>query len=432
VHWIEVDEPEIWEPSESDQISRINPTVPQWHYIYSKAKFPAFVAGFGAGKTEAAILRCIFGLIANPQSNRGFYEPTYDLIRMIAWPRFEAVLTELNLPYKLTKSPTNQIHVEGYGTIFFRSMDNATRIIGYEHADADIDELDTLKRDDAAYVWRQILSRNRQHKPSGQPNSIGVTTTPEGFRFVYETWKRDPKEGYEIIQAPTYSNPHLPDDYIKSLRDAYPANLLDAYLEGKFVNLISGTVYNSYDRATHDSHETVREGEPLFIGCDFNVTKQAATVYVQREGGAVWHAVEELVNMYDTPDMIAIIKSKYDNHKIHVYPDATGGARKTVNASLSDIALLQQAGFIVRAKKTNPAVRDRIMATNAAFESGRIRVNAKACPNVSACFEQQVYKNGEPDKSSGNDHQNDASSYPIAFEMPIIRPVANVDFNFAL
>jgi len=430
--WIEVDEPEIWEPSEVDEIKRINPTIPQWQYIYSKAQFPAFVAGFGAGKTEAAILRCIFGLLENPKCNRGFYEPTYDLIRMIAWPRFEATLTELGLPYKLTKSPQNQIEIEGFGTIFFRSMDNATRIIGYEHADADIDELDTLKRDDAAYVWRQILSRNRQHKPNGQHNTIGVTTTPEGFRFVYETWKRDPKNGYEIIQAPTYSNPHLPEGYVKSLQDVYPANLLDAYLEGRFVNLISGTVYSSYDRTAHNSQEAIKEGEPLFIGCDFNVTQQAATVYVQREGGAVWHAVDELVNMYDTPDMIGIIKSRYENHKIYVYPDASGGARKTVNASLSDIALLQQAGFTVRAKKTNPMIRDRVMSTNAAFEAGRIRVNAVKCPTVASCLEQQVYRNGEPDKTSGNDHQNDATTYPIAYEMPIIKPVADVDFNFAL
>jgi PBSX family phage terminase large subunit len=414
--------------------ARIHPTRPQFDYIQSKAQFPALVAGFGAGKTEAAILRSVLGILANPSTNRGFYEPTYDLIRMIAWPRFEEILDSLGIPYVLRKHPLNLIDIEGYGKVFFRSMDNPHRIVGYEHADADIDELDTLKPDDAAKVWRQVMARNRQNKPSGEPNTIGVTTTPEGFRFVYETWKKNPKSGYEIIQAPTYSNPHLPSGYIDSLRDAYPANLLDAYLEGRFVNLISGTVYASYDRTAHDSQETIKEGEPLFIGCDFNVTQQAATVYVQREGGAVWHSVAELTNMYDTPEMISIIKEKWQNkgHKIHIYPDASGGSRKTVNASLSDIALLQQAGFTVRAKKSNPAVRDRVMAMNAALEAGRIRINARACPRTAECLEQQVYKNGEPDKSSGNDHQNDATTYPIAYEMPIIKPVSNVEFNFAL
>lgn len=410
----------------------INPTVPQHQYIQTKAKFPAFVAGFGAGKTEAAILRCIFGILRNPNTNRGFYEPTYDLIRMIAWPRFESLLQQLGLSYTLVKSPDNKITIHGYGTIFFRSMDNANRIIGYEHADADIDELDTLKKDDAAYVWRQILSRNRQKKPSGEPNTIGVTTTPEGFKFVYDTWKQNPKDGYEIIQAPTASNPHLPPDYIDSLRAIYPSNLLDAYLDGKFVNLQSGTVYNAYDRIKHNSIETIKDGEPIYVGCDFNVTQQAASIFVQRDGGKTWHCVHELTNMYDTPEMIDILQSQFGSHPIYVYPDASGGARKTVNASVSDIALLEQAGFHVRSKKSNPLVRDRIMAMNSALESGRVFVNAKTCPNVAKCLEQQVYRNGEPDKTSGVDHQNDATTYPIAYEMPIVKPVVDVNFKFAL
>lgn len=408
----------------------LQPTRPQYQYITTQSPFPALVAGFGAGKTEAAVLRSIAGLLMNPDTNRGFYEPTYDLIRMIAWPRFEDLLTQLNVPYKLQKSPLNMITVEGYGNIIFRSMDNPNRIIGYEHADADIDELDTLKKDDAAYVWRQVLARNRQKKNS--QNTIGVTTTPEGFKFVYETWKQSPKKGYEIIQAPTASNPHLPDGYIDNLKDIYPSQLLDAYLEGKFVNLTAGTVYSSYSRVTHRSSETIKQGEPLYIGCDFNVTQQAATIYVQRDGGAVWHSVEQLTNMYDTPEMVRLIQEKWQSkgHKIYMYPDASGSSRKTVNASISDIALLEQAGFIVRAKKANPAVKDRVLAMNAALESGRIMINDSACPDVANCLEQQSYKNGEPDKKSGNDHQNDATTYPIAYEMPIVKPVANVRFAF--
>jgi phage terminase large subunit len=358
----------------------LQPTRPQYQYITTQSPFPALVAGFGAGKTEAAVLRSIAGLLMNPNTNRGFYEPTYDLIRMIAWPRFEDLLTQLNVPYKLQKSPLNMISVEGYGNIIFRSMDNPNRIIGYEHADADIDELDTLKKDDAAYVWRQVLARNRQKK-NGQ-NTIGVTTTPEGFKFVYETWKQSPKKGYEIIQAPTASNPHLPDGYIDSLKDIYPSQLLDAYLEGKFVNLTSGTVYSSYNRVAHRSDEAIKPGEPLFIGCDFNVTQQAATIYAQRDGGAVWHAVEQLTAMYDTPEMVRLIQEKWQSkgHKIYMYPDASGSSRKTVNASISDIALLEQAGFIVRAKKTNPAVKDRVLAMNAALEAGRIKINDSGLP----------------------------------------------------
>ena len=412
-------------------MARIRPTKPQFDYITSKAQHPAFVAGFGAGKTEAAIQRSIIGKLSNPSTNRGFYAPTYDLIRMIAFPRFEEILLDLGIPYRLYKSPLNYIEVNGMGMIFFRSMDVPARIVGYEHADADVDELDTMSPPLAAHAWRQIVARNRQKKTNGEQNTIGVTTTPEGFRFVYSAWKKDPKPGYEIIQAPTESNPHLPAGYIDSLKAIYPAHLLAAYLDGQFVNLTSGSVYASYDRNACGSDETIRPNEPVYIGCDFNVTKQAATVYVQRDGGRTWHAVDELCNMYDTPEMVRIITDRYRGSPIYIYPDASGGARKTVNASLSDIALLEQAGFNVRANRKNPAVRDRVSSMNRALAQGRVRINANACKVTAESLEQQVYKNGEPDKSSGVDHQNDATTYPIAFEMPIVKPVANVRFAFA-
>ena len=80
-------------------MATISPTKPQFDYIFSKARFPAMVAGFGSGKTEAAIKRAILGLLRNPGTDRGYYAPTYDLIRMIAFPRFEEALNDLGVPF---------------------------------------------------------------------------------------------------------------------------------------------------------------------------------------------------------------------------------------------------------------------------------------------------------------------------------------------
>ena len=407
----------------------IAPTIPQFEYITSRAKYPALVAGFGAGKTEAAIKRSIIGKLMNPECDRGFYAPTYDLLRMIAFPRFEAALEEMGIPYRLYKSPLNYLELHGKGRIYFRSMDAPERIIGYEHADADVDELDTMKVDNAAHAWRQIVARNRQVKADGSPNSIGVTTTPEGFKFVYQTWKKDPKDGYEIIQAPTRSNPYLPRDYIQSLKDIYPSNLLAAYLEGQFVNLQSGTVYSAYDRIACRSSEVVKDGELLNIGMDFNVTNMSAIVYVSR--GIVWHAVDELKGIYDTPNMIRVIQERYPGHSIRIYPDASGRSRKSVDASISDISLLESAGFVIYANRSNPMVKDRIVATNVAFEKGRVKINDQSCPEYARCMEQLAYDaNGSPDKKSNIDHLPDAGTYPIAYEMPVLKPVADLHIRF--
>lgn len=407
----------------------INPTKPQDAFIFSEAQYPAFVGGFGSGKTEALIVRSLIGKINNPRTNRAFYEPTYDLIRMIAWPRFEEILSNLKIPYKLTKSPHNVLDIEGCGQIIFRSMDTPSRIIGYEVGDSDVDELDTLKRDDAAEVWRRVLSRNRQKKPNKAVNTAAVATTPEGFRYVYETWEANAKAGYKIIRAPTNSNPHLPPDYIDSLKAIYPEHLLQAYIEGLFVNLTSGTVYVGFDRVKNHSSETIKEHEPCFIGMDFNVGNMSAVVHVKRNGKPI--AVEEITKAYDTPDICEIIKARYKNHDIIIYPDSSGGSRKSNDAALTDLKVLRDAGFSVYAPTKNPAVRDRINAMNGAFKNG-YSINTDKCPEYTRCLEQQAYnKNGDPDKAQGLDHLPDAGGYFISYEYPLIKPAMNINIGMA-
>lgn len=135
------------------------------------------------------------------------------------------------------------------------------------------------------------------------------------------------------------------------------------------------------------------------------------------------------------PDMIRRIKERYWRYdgvryvptcQIRIYPDASGDSRRSVNASQTDIALLREAGFAVSVNAANPPVKDRINAMNAMFCNAvgerRYRVNPDKCPSYVEALEQQPWaKNGEPDKTTGHDHINDAAGYFIAKEYPIIR-----------
>ena len=115
------------------------------------------------------------------------------------------------------------------------------------------------------------------------------------------------------------------------------------------------------------SRETIRTSEPLHIGLDFNVGQMAAVVFVLRDGDP--HAIDELTGLLDTPAMIAAIKARYEGHAIRVYPDATGGGRRSNNASESDIALLRAARFTVLAPSANPPVKNRVLAMNQLIHS---------------------------------------------------------------
>ncbi len=403
---------------------RLTLTEPQERFLTCQDKHPLFVAGFGAGKSEAMALSAITDAAQSATALIGLYAPTYDLVRLITAPRIVAKLDALGIPHKWNKQESIiYTSYPRFGDFIMRTMDNPERIIGYETYRAHADELDTLKTEHARKVWNQIVARNRQ-KPEGikRPiNRVSAYTTPEGFKFVYDRWVRNPAPGYTVIQAPTYSNPKLPSDYVQNLRDTYPAELISAYIEGLFVNLTSGTVYRNYDRIRCQSTEVIRDAEALHIGQDFNVNNMGSVIAVKR--GDDWHVVGELTGILDTPALIDTLKAKFEGRAIYIYPDASGGSRKTVNASVSDLSLLRQAGFIVRAKDANPPVKDRILSVNTAYSKARLWVNDRAAPRFAEAQEQQAYdKNGEPDKTSGHDHLNDAGGYLVHWLLPVIKP----------
>lgn len=402
-------------------MSRIKLTGPQFDFVIAEEQFPAFVGGFGSGKTFALVSRAIAKKLAYPQQAVAYYLPTYDLVRTIGFPRFAELLDTCKVLHRINKTDAT-IDLMGAGQILFRTMDTPERIIGYEVADSLVDELDTLATDKARDTWVKILGRNRQKKPDGSLNTVAVGTTPEGFKFVYDRWQKAPAPGYRIIKAATQSNArNLPDGYIDSLRASYPANLLAAYLDGEFVNLAAGSVYPEFDRALNASDERIKAGDTLHVGMDFNVTKMAAVVHVLR--GDDPHAVAELTGIFDTPEMARVLRERYAGHPIIVYPDASGRSRKSQDASQSDIAVLRQARFTVLANSSNPAVKDRVLSVNRMINADgvrRYRVNVEACPHLVEALEKQPYdKNGEPDKSLGLDHVVDAAGYFVVYRYPV-------------
>jgi hypothetical protein len=310
-------------------------------------------------------------------------------------------------------------------------MDNPARIIGYQTFRAHVDEIDTLRTTHARAAWNKVIARNRQKiyvDGKQQLNRVSAYTTPEGFRFAYQRWVKDPAPGYEMVHAPTLSNPHLPDDYVESLRASYPPELVQAYLEGLFVNLTSGNVYSSYDRALNRSVECVVGNETLYVGMDFNIMFGAAIIHVLRDG--VPHAVDEIHKSFDTDHTIRVLKERYPDNPIVVYPDATSKNRTASNTTETDLAKLRAAHFVIRANHANPAIKDRVAAVNAKLCNGlgvrEYFINDATCPNYAAALEQQTWDNGLPDKSTGSDHPVDAGGYYICKEFPIVRPRASV------
>lgn len=409
-------------------------TAPQDYFVSSQAKYPAFVGGYGSGKSEALFQRLILKKLGDLRCNVGYFAPTYDLIRLIAWPRFEEKLDQLKLRHKLNKS-ANTIDLRIGGSIILRTLENPARIVGFEVAHAGVDELDTLDREHAKQAWQKVIARCRQRTRTGI-NTVAVATTPEGFRFVYDTWERNRKPGYVLYRAPTRSNPFIPADYEASLRATYPPQLCEAYLEGRFVNLLTGNVYPNFSRMLNHTDAVIASREPLHVGMDFNVLNMTAIVSVIRDGLPL--TLAEHTGVRDTPTMARLLKERYEGHSVIVYPDASGGSKHSSNASESDLTILRSAGLTVRVDASNPRVKDRVNSLDAMTLNDvghrRLKVNTDRCPKLTEALEQQAWgEDGEPDKSSGHDHPNDALGYFVWSRWPLIRkPVTTLPLGIAM
>ncbi|BDU76280.1 phage terminase large subunit [Mesoterricola sediminis] len=419
--------------------------IPQAQFLAMPHKYRAFVAGFGSGKTWVGCGGSAQHHYEHPGVHSGYFAPSYPQIRDIFYPTVEEALFDWGLRTRV-KVGDHEVEVwrgrSFLGMIMCRSMDDPASIIGFKIGHALVDEMDVMPMVKAQQAWRKIIARMR-YRRDGLKNGIDLTTTPEGFKFVYQQFhqqvQKRPELGkiYGMVQASTYDNEiYLPDDYIPSLLASYPENLIDAYIKGLFVNLQTGNVYKAFNRHLNRCDDAPMDGEPVHIGMDFNVGKMASIAHVVRQD--LPRAVDEIIGADDTPDMIRQIKERFwrvqggqvlKTRTISIYPDASGASRKSVNASTSDLDLLRQAGFQVYANAANPAVKDRVNAMNAMFCNSagerRYLVNPERCPTYVDCLEQQAWgTNGEPDKTTGHDHPVDAGGYYIVYRFPVVKPIA--------
>ena len=314
-------------------------------------------------------------------------------------------------------------------------MERPGDIIGFKIGRALIDEIDVMKKAKAMVAWRKIIARMRVKK-HGLVNGVDVTTTPEGFGFTYDQFVKQPTDKpelralYGMVQASTYDNgQNLPDDYIPSLRASYPAQLIDAYLDGKFVNLTSGAVYPDFSRRLNHTAERIKSAEALHVGMDFNVNNMTAIVSVIRDDRPL--TLAEVTKVRDTPAMCKRLRERWPDHPIIVYPDASGQNTSSKNASESDLSILRAAGFAVRVSGSNPSVRDRVNSVNAQIMNAdgvrRWLINTDECPTLTECLEQQPYDaHGEPDKTGGMDHAPDAVGYFLTHRWPVAKRIAVV------
>jgi hypothetical protein len=249
------------------------------------------------------------------------------------------------------------------------------------------------------------------------------TGTPKGYNWAYDLYTKQNKE-WQSFKFTTLEGGQVSKEEIEQAKDDLDERTFQQEYLATFVNY-SGVIYYNFDRNLHiiDNHEVVNA--TIHIGMDFNIDPMVCVLAQKRDNDLIIFDEIQIWSS-NTSEMIDEIKRRYNKFNIVVYPDPAARQRKTSAGGFTDLALLRNAGFEVRARSTHPLVRDRINAVNSKLKNTNGVSSLfiiKSCKNVIKSLERQVYKEGThvPDKDSGHDHMNDALGYMVEYMFPLRR-----------
>ena len=345
------------------------------------------------------------------------------MIRDVLQPALEEAIRRAGFSYDYSATEMKyKVKWEGgWCDVILRSAENYQRWAGLNLAAGGIDEADQL-RDDRA--WKMLLARLRD----GNTLNAFISTTPEGFKWVWKYWESEERHGYQLTRGRTEDNIMLPEEFINSLKENYDETLLRAYLNGEFVNLQQGQTYYQFIRENNVKEVKYNPSLPTKISIDFNVEPMAASIFQTYNSNPYVRVFDEVELHHGggseilTERMVQEIKSRYPNNKYIAYPDPAN--QRHTSALHTDHDILRQGGFEVRVKPKAPRVVDSVNAVNKLCEKNLII--DPSCKGLITDLEQTVNKQGtrEIDKSNKErTHFSDGLRYAIDYEYPIIKPL---------
>lgn len=380
-------------------------------------RFRVFMGGRRVGKTVLGI-REICKAAAEPNQMCWAVCPSYRQAKNVWWQPLKNKLIKLRWVKKINESELTISLVNG-STICLKGAENFDSLRGNKIHMLVLDEFADIKPQAFFESLRPMLSDTQ-----GRALFLG---TPKGRNWAYDLFNLEHVDPEWIsFSATTLEGGNVPPEEIESARRQLDERTFQQEYEGSFVNYF-GIIYNCFDREHNVKPWEQEQPKILHIGIDFNIDPMTATVFAREDD--ILHVVDEIrIFSSNTDELVDEIKSRYPNTKIFAYPDPAGRARKSSSNGKTDLYILQNAGFIVKAPSRHPAVRDRINSVNSRLCSSsgerRLFVDPK-CRYTIESLERQTYKEGttQPDKDSGYDHQNDSLGYCVHYLYPIRKDI---------
>ena len=386
-------------------------TPPQSEIFCNPARFRNCVAGRRFGKTHLSVTELLKAATSGKNKNCWYVAPTYGAAKEIAWDMLVHTIPEEYI-VKSNESALTLKLING-SVISLKGAEKPNNLRGRALDFVVLDEFADMRPE----AWYEVIRPSLSDR-QGSALFIG---TPKGRNHFYDLWASgmNGADGWASFQYTTLDGGNVPESEVEAARIDLDERTFNQEYCAEFVTY-SGLIYYAFSREL--SVADCSDEGTLHIGMDFNLDPMSAVISVRK--GEMLYAVDEIV-MYgsNTDEMVAEIKDRYPNRHIIVYPDPASRQRKTSAGGRTDLSILQNAGFAVKAKKSHALVRDRINAVNSRLLSSngerKLFVSPK-CKQTIKSLERQTYKEGTsiPNKD-GFDHMNDALGYLVEYLFPV-------------
>lgn len=355
----------------------------QYDFMYADEAHVLFCGGVGSGKTFTGALWAIMMAQKYPNCRGLITANTHSQLQKATLAELFSICDMLGIKYKYLVNQ-NRVFI-GKSEILCYTMEKPENLAGPTVGWAWLDEAAFYK----PLAFDKAAARVRDTKG---PCQIRMTTTPNGFNWLYEYFVEKPAEYKKVVYSKTLDNiDNLPDTYVKQLRDQYDNKMAAQELDGQFINLNSGQVYYSFDRNKHVKQVDLMPKDLLLVGLDFNVNPLCG-VFVAKRGEMIYVVDELYLTNSNTFQAAKEIIRKYPTRYMQVVADETGNRRRT-SSNQTDHEIIRRAGLDLL-KFRNPSVKDRYNNINRLFDKNYIKIHPR-CKNLIKDLEQVTYDNDD-------------------------------------
>ena len=378
----------------------------QYEFMYAKENHVLFCGGVGSGKTFTGALWAIMMAQKYPNCRGLITANTHSQLQKATLAEMFSICDTLGIKYRYLVNQ-NRVFI-GKAEILCYTMEKPENLAGPTVGWAWLDEAAFYK----PLAFDKASARVRDTKG---PCQIRMTTTPNGFNWLYEYFVEKPEDYKKVVYSSTLDNtPNLPDTYVKQLRGQYDKKMAIQELDGQFINLNSGQVYYGFDRNKHVKQINLMDKDLLMVGLDFNVHPLCG-VFVARRGEMIYIVDELYLENSNTFEAAKEILRRYPNRYMQVIADETGNRRRT-SSNQTDHEIIRRAGLDLP-KFRNPMVKDRYNNINRLFDKGYIKIHPR-CTRLIKDLEQLTYDNDDDMLS----HISDALGYVSWKINPLVKP----------